>query len=91
MTLLNVISFLVMAALAVGLFLCHRHLKREIEAADGAIDINTHGDDGTDPDGIYVGSAGDSSGDELVASVGPSISEDAASNSEDADSESPSA
>lgn len=60
MTLLNVVNIAILIALAVGGFALYRHLRTKTDEADGVIDVNTRGFDGTSCEGVLLGAVGDS-------------------------------
>ena len=58
MTLVRIHSIALFLALVIGSIAVHRHLRRTVEDANGVGDINERGLDGSNDEGVCVGSAG---------------------------------
>lgn len=58
MTLVRIVSIALFLLLAGGSIAVYRHLRRTVKAANGVGSINEDGLDGSNDDGICVGSVG---------------------------------
>ncbi|MCI1665964.1 MAG: hypothetical protein LKI25_06315 [Atopobiaceae bacterium] len=65
MTILNVLSFLLLAGVVVACVLVVRHVRSQVDAADGLGEVNDLGEDASTDDGTYVGRMGDGDADDM--------------------------
>lgn len=55
MTLFNIVSLVILAALVIAAILAYRHLKKKTQEAEGFLSLNERGDTGTSLEGDRVG------------------------------------